>query len=333
MKSKNERSVSQMEIARQLGVSIATVSRVLSGKADTVRCVAPGTIARVRDAAARLGYRMNFAGRMLRTRRANAVGLLFSSMSPSYLELVTELQRQLFSRGYAALCGFWAAEEDAGPTISAVVERDVDGIITCHWPDVMRRLAPDVPTVFYLGHDPSLDCVNSTGRLDLLLDHLAGLGHRNIALFGNWREGGVRHPGLNLVCLRFARDAPPEAHNGLDEIADALATGRSRKDRPTAVICAGDYTAATLASLLMRRGLRVPEDIAVAGTGTSRAYESAVPPVTTFGVATADLAKALVDALFFRMENRDAPPQQIFLPPTLTVRESTEARAMKPQSP
>ena len=80
MKSKNERSVSQMEIARQLGVSIATVSRVLSGKADTVRCVAPGTIARVRDAAARLGYRMNFAGRMLRTRRANAVGLLFSSM-------------------------------------------------------------------------------------------------------------------------------------------------------------------------------------------------------------------------------------------------------------
>ena len=53
MKSKNERSVSQMEIARRLGISIATVSRVLSGKADTVRCVAPGTIARVRDTAAR----------------------------------------------------------------------------------------------------------------------------------------------------------------------------------------------------------------------------------------------------------------------------------------
>ena len=115
MKSKSERSISQMEIARRLGISIATVSRVLSGKADTVRCVAPGTVKRVRDTAARLGYRMNFAGRMLRTRRANAVGLLFSSMSPSYLELVTELQRQLFARGYAALCGFWATEEDAGP--------------------------------------------------------------------------------------------------------------------------------------------------------------------------------------------------------------------------
>ena len=316
MKSKNERSVSQMEIARRLGISIATVSRVLSGKADTVRCVAPGTIKKVRDTAARLGYRMNFAGRMLRTRRANAVGLLFSSMAPSYLELVTELQRQLFARGYAALCGFWATEEDAGPTISAVVERDVDGIITCHWPDVMRRLAPDVPTVFYLGHDPSLDCVNPGGDLSPLLAHLAERGHTRVLLYGNWRPDCCRFPGLNLECVRTS-DLP------LDALADTLFAKRDAQARPTAAVCAGDATASLLAAHLMRLGFRVPGDVAVAATNCNRAYGTAVPPVTTFGVATAVLAKALVDALFLRLENRDAPPQQIFLPPTLTVREST----------
>jgi LacI family transcriptional regulator len=324
------KTVSQMDVARAMGVSIATISRVLSGKADMVRCVAPETVKKVRDTAARLGYRMNFAGRMLRTRRANAVGLLFSSMSPFYLEIVPELQRCLFARGYAALCGFWTAEQDAEPTISAIVERDVDGIITCHWPDVMRRLAGDIPTVFYLGHDPTLDCVNCDYSLDAAFAHLAGLGHRRVLLCGVSPPDVASFPGLTIEYADLRHGLRAERHDGLDEIAQRFFARRAASTRPTAAICVGDYTAATLAALLARCGIRVPEDVSIIATGTSRAYETAVPPVTTFGVGAGTLAQALVDALFFRLENPDAPPQQIVLGRELTMRGSTAARADYP---
>ena len=313
-------NISQMDIANALGVSVATISRVLSGKADMVRCVAPETVKKVRDAAARLGYRMNFAGRMLRTRRANAIGLLFSSMSPFYLEIVPELQRRLFARGYAALCGFWTAEQDAEPTISAIVERDVDGIITCHWPDVMRRLAGGIPTVFYLGHDSTLDCVNPAIRINVLLAHLSEMGHRHVLLFGNWRD--VRFPGMEVESFETARGFPPERHGGLVDAAEAFFARRKAARRPSAVVCAGDYTAATLSALLVRMGLRVPEDVSIVGTSAGRAYATAVPPITTFGVNAEAVADALVETLFRRLANSDIEPQQIFIEPTLTIRTS-----------
>ena len=100
------KQVSQRDIAREAGLCIATVSRVLTGKADATDCVSPKTRQKVREVAERLGYRLNVAGRMLRLGKSNAVGLLFSASSALYMELVPRLQRQLFLRGDVALCGF-----------------------------------------------------------------------------------------------------------------------------------------------------------------------------------------------------------------------------------
>ena len=329
MENVRPKSVSQRDIAKEAGLCIATVSRVLTGKADATGCVSPGTCRKVREAAARLGYRLNIAGRMLRLGRSDAVGLLFSAASNLYMELVPRLQRQVFMRGRVALCGFWNQDCDAASTIAAVAAREVDGIITCHWPEAMRELAPGVPTVHFLGEDPAAACVNIGSMLEMQVRHLAELGHRRIVLFGPW---GAHEPhvanlassfGLHTVFVRqdFDADNGP-SRGGLTQALDLLGRPGS-ENRPTALVCHTDVGAALSIAALVQRGFRVPEDISVGSAEGLSFGQRFFPPITAVGPDLDVLAKTLVETLFRRLENPALPPQRIQVPLSLFRGEST----------
>ena len=323
------KAVSQRDIAKDTGLCIATVSRVLTGKADATGCVSPGTCRTVRESAARLGYRLNIAGRMLRLGRSDAVGLLFSAASNLYMELVPRLQRQIFLRGRAAICGFWNQEGDAASTISAVAARDVDGIITCHWPAAMRELAPGIPTVHFLGNDPEADCVDIGSMLELQVRHLVGLGHRHIVLFGPWSDDEphvaelAAASGLRVVFVRQDYGTwQTSARGGLVDALDLL--GRpGTPDRPTALVCHTDEAAGLSIAALAQRGFRVPDDVSVGSAEGLSFGARFFPPITAAGPDLDNLAETLVETLFRRLENPALPPQRVMAPLTLFQRGST----------
>lgn len=322
------KTVSQRDIAKDTGLCIATVSRVLTGKADATGCVSPETCRKVRESAARLGYRLNIAGRMLRLGRSDAVGLLFSAASNLYMELVPRLQRQIFLRGRAAICGFWNQEGDAASTISAVAARDVDGIITCHWPDAMRELAPGVPTVHFLGNDPKADCVDIGSMLEMQTGHLVGLGHRRIVFFGPWTDDSpdfrrIRALGVRASVVRQdygSRGGP--TRGGLVNALDLLGAPGD-PGRPTALVCHTDEDAGLSIAALAQRGFRVPDDVSVGSAEGLSFGARFFPPITAAGPDLDNLAETLVETLFRRLENPALPPQRVMAPLTLFQRGST----------
>ncbi len=323
------KSVSQRDIAKEAGLCIATVSRVLTGKAEATGCVSPKTIRKVREAAERLGYRLNIAGRMLRLGRSDAVGLLFSAASALYMELVPRLQRQIFLRGRVALCGFWNQDSDAASTISAVAAREVDGIITCHWPEEMRELAPGVPTVHFLGNDPKADCVDIGSMLEILTRHLIELGHREIVFFGPWTESEphvaslAASSGLRALFVRQDFDTQhTPSRGGLVDALKLFGTPESLS-RPTALVCHTDVTAALAIAALAQRGFHVPEDVSVGSAEGLSFGLSFYPPITAAGPDLDVLAETLVETLFKRLENPKLPPQRVMVPLTLFQRGST----------
>ncbi len=329
MQPRFEKTVSQRDVAREAGLCIATVSRVLTGKADRLGGVTPETCRRVREAAARLGYRLNVAGRMLRLGRSDAIGLLFSAASALYMELVPRLQRELFRRGHVAVCGFWNHDSDAEPTISALAARDVDGIITCHDPSVMRKLAPGVPTVHFIEGAPDSDRVEIGSMLETITRHLMETGHRRIAFFGPWGAADphlaslVSEQGLSPVFVaRDFANLHDSSRGGLSKALDLL--GRpGEPGRPTALVCHTDEDAALSIAALVQRGFRVPGDVSVGSAEGLSFGARFFPPITAAGPDLDALAKTLVETLFRRMENPNLPPQRVTVPLTLFRREST----------
>ena len=322
------KSVSQRDIAREAGLCIATVSRVLTGKADRLGGVTPETCRRVREAAARLGYRLNVAGRMLRLGKSNAVGLLFSAESALYMELLGHLQRELFQRGFVAIAGLWNNSDDVEQTISAVAAHGVDGLIVCHDTEPVRRMAGDIPAVHFITGDALTDSVTVGTMHVTLLRHLAECGHRRIAIFGPYGEDDAhvasvtREFGLSLTFTHCG----PGRHTAsmrakLAEMLDLFGSP-GRMAGPTALLCATDDYAAIAIAALMRRGFRVPEDVSV-GSAESLAFGADFfPSITGTVIDLPLLARTLVETLFRRMENPLAPPVHIEMPLAVARRES-----------
>lgn len=329
MKNARQRTIGQRDIAKEAGLCIATVSRVLTGKADATGCVRPETRQRVREAAERLGYRLNIAGRMLRLGRSDAVGLLFSAASDFYMELVPRLQRQLFLRGRVALCGFWNHEKDANSTIDAIAAREVDGIITCHWPEAMRQLAPAIPTVHFISEAPEADCVTIGSMLEMQIRHLVELGHRHLVLLGPWGEDEphvkrlAASYGLRVAFVRQVFESPMSPTRGGPVDALDLLGRPGEAGRPTALVCHTDKDAALSIAALMQRGFRVPEDISVGSAEGLSFGARFFPSITAAGPDLDALAEMLVETLFRRMENPQLPPQHLTAPLSLFRRDST----------
>lgn len=322
--------VNQAQIAKKAGVSISMVSRVLSGWADDGG-VSKANAEKIRQIAARLGYRPNLAARMLRTSKSKVVGLLFSTQSHLYRELVPELQERLFARGYSAICGFWNNVDDADSVIGAMSGGWVDGIITAHPPAEMKRLGIRVPTVHFLYAEEGCDSVTFE-KADVLrkaVGHLTSLGHGRMLflgvgaemerdVLGEYRAAGLvygAHNWRNSFCLSEYRA----------DLADILhqALARPDGDHPTALVCGSDALAVLCVTILQRMGWRVPDDISVIGSENLDIGTITMPAITTCAPRRGSIADALVATILARLDAPDSPPRRVILPTEVIGREST----------
>lgn len=297
------------DVAREAGVSIATVSRVCAGSPR----VSAATSRRVQEVSARLNYWPNGAARSLTTSRTQTLGVLLPDLyGEFYSEVIRGIDRAASLDGYQILVSSSHARSETLLAAARSMRGRVDGLIVMA-PDegssaAIRRITQDVPVVLLNPRVELAECgAISVANFDgahAITAHLLALGHRVIAM--------VRGPAGNVDAeerlrgYRAAlRGAGLEPDPGLEREGDftegsgyqCAAAVLERRPRPTAVFAANDYMAIGLMGALRERGLEVPRAMSVAGFDDIAVAQYLSPPLTTVRVEAYELGRRAVGQL------------------------------------
>ena len=329
------------DVAELAGVSLATVSRVLSGS----RRVQPELVERVRQASDELGYRRNLLARGLRRRHTDTIGVVVPQAGDlRHARLVQALSRTLHDRGETLLMGDGHGNvEVEAEALWRLIDRAVDGMIIV--PLDSERSGPAVREVAEHVHvvqvergvgaaDIDLVAVDEAAGMRLVFDHLAALDReRTVFVTGShvesegaserlaaYREGAatgrtraVVTPMLGVSGLAWGREA-----------VGRLAISRRW---PDAIVCGDDLTALGVLDGLRAAGLRVPDDIVVTGFDDVGLAEVGSPPLTTVRRPLGQVADAAIERLDGARRGESDAAVGWRLAPSLVVRESTVAPA------
>lgn len=332
-------SASLRQVAERAGVSIRTVSNVVSGFA----LVAPETRARVQAAIDELNYRPNAAARHLRGGRSGLVALAIPEIaSPYFGELAGLLAEEAERRSWMLLVQQTGgdAEHERG-LLGGVRGQVVDGLVLSPWalsPAELRRRPDAVPLVL-LGEqdaDGLLDhvAVDSVTAARDATRHLIGRGRARIAAIGlqPHLENGTaarRVEGYRQALAEAGMPADPDREIAVQRLhradgADAMRRLLDAGPAVDAAFCFSDQLALGAMQTALRAGLRVPDDLAVVGFDDVEDGRYATPALTTITPDKAAIAREALACLAERISgDRAAPARRIVVPHALTVRDSS----------
>ncbi|MBZ7924469.1 LacI family transcriptional regulator [Ensifer adhaerens] len=326
------------DIAERAGVSVATVSRALSGSS----LVTDETRKRIHALARELNYRPNVSARNLRTRRSMSVLLVVRDVgNPFYLEILKGVEATAREAGYAVLMGNTENDPDREVEyFNMLRDGHADGMIL-----MTGKLPPPQPGESAdLSHLPvviALEMIEGSGFPHVQIDnaaaaraaveHLIALGHRHIAHIAgplpevmalNRRDGyraAMKAAGLEI----------PEGYEVRGDYL--LESGEARaadlfalSEPPTAIFAANDEMAYGAIHALRRLGRDVPGDVSVVGFDDLYLSKAFYPPLTTVSQPRAEIGRtAMSQLLNILSEGYVAAEPAIVLPTTLNIRGST----------
>jgi LacI family transcriptional regulator, repressor for deo operon, udp, cdd, tsx, nupC, and nupG len=321
------------DVALQLGVSVATVSRALS-RPDMLR---QETRERVLAAVAALGYRPNLLARGLRRGRTHAILVIAPNLSPFFLEILAGIEEVAREAGFAVLLGNSGGDhqrEEACFDQVATVRADGVILLTGSVPKAFARGTRQLPPLVAVLEGPSdhsVPLIRTDHRVGAreASRHLIELGHTRIA-----HISGSRHVPSTAQRLQGYRDALKAAN--LPCTADLVHTGDftmpagaagmdallNSSSPPTAVLCGNDEMAFGAVQALHRRGLSVPSDVSIVGFDDLNMAAFYNPPLTTVHIPRHDIGRRAAAELIELLAGR-AVTREAVLPTRLMIREST----------
>jgi LacI family transcriptional regulator len=325
------------DVSRLSGVSIKTVSRVLNNE----RYVGAETRARVQAAVAELKFRPSTAARSLAGRRSFQIALICDNPSPYY---VYEMQSGIRDRCVLDGVRMIAQPYDRNATTlldeleSLVDATHVDGLIltppVSDNPDVLDLLTRRGVRFVRVspGSDPALGpatFIDNAAAAAVMTTHLLSLGHRRIGFIAGHpsyatsaqRLRGYMH-ALEAADVAFDPTLVREGSYDFASGAAAAAVLLDLPQPPTAIFASSDDMAAGALTTAHRRGLKVPEQLSVAGFDDTEMAGFVWPPLTTIRQPTRQMAYQAADLLLAPVD-AEAPAEQRELPFELVVREST----------
>jgi len=327
------------DIAKAAGVSTATVSNVLNKRGRVGRSTQRVVLSTVK----RLGYMPNPHARRLAATDTRTLGVIVSDIdNPFFTEVIKGFLARTRELGYEAILSETNYDpERTREAAHRMMAHDVNGvaILAC---EMSARLVKEVAkrkiAVTFLDHAPAGRYI-STLRIDYesgirqTIDHLVGLGHRQIAFVAG-------RPDLNSHLLRLEaykmvmreRGLSPgplmDGHLNFPRAVEAgVAIAKMSEKRPTAVMAVNDLTAMGVINGLHSAGLRVPADISVAGFGHTRLSEYSNPTITTVNVQRDLLGQMAADIVHDLRRASDPRGQAYEISAALVVGRSTGAVA------
>lgn len=336
------------DIARDLGVSLITVSKALRGRED----ISEETRQRVLKRVAELNYRPNMLARGLASGKTFIVGLIVPDLlHPFFAEFAKSLNGVLRRNNYGLILA--SSEEDPKieqQEIRTVLARGVDALLIASCQPTLQGFygVEDQRTPFILidrdfphlrAHFVGTDDY-AAGRL--ATEHLLSTGKRRIAHIagpdftsGADRRRGymdsLRKNGLSvreqwvIANPRVEETGEQVGHEGMRQLLRA-------RSRPDAVFCYNDLTAIGAIQAALEAGLSIPEDIAFVGCGNVRYSDFLRVPLSSIDQSTGMLGDYAGKLTLELVEDRTTSPRQIRVKPKLVVRGSSVAPANAPKT-
>jgi LacI family repressor for deo operon, udp, cdd, tsx, nupC, and nupG len=323
------------DVARLAEVSTATVSRALANPER----VSPEARARVMEAIARIGYVPNPAARTLRSQKSRMVLVVLPNLGNIFFsKILRGIEETLFEAGYGMIIGDLDGSPEKEARFSAFMAGgQVDGAILLNG-HLFSEAKAGIPLVALCEAIPEAAIpqieVDNRAAAQAMTQYLAALGHRRIAyvcgpadnVLERERLRGYRD-GLAAAGLAPGPDLVWPGDYSLEAGVEVGAGILARGDRPGAVFCSNDEMAIGLMRTLISAGVRVPEDISVAGFDDIEFAAVVEPPLTTVHQPRRELGQAGAAVLLDVLAGRKAQPR-VRLPTEIIVRGSTSpARA------
>lgn len=333
------------DIADRAGVSVMTVSKVMRDAPD----ISTNTKLRVRQLAEQMGYTPDSVAQGLRYKRTKLFGLVIpAATNPVYARIVMAIEEQAHEAAYDLLVAHSLnIPEREEMVVRRMLSRRIDGLFLAPvyrmeptapiYDELLRR---HVPTVL-LGHRaPFCEKFANVETDDasasyLATKHLLGLGHRRIAFFtgppvapsSQERLDGYRR-ALREENLQWDDRLIFTAGSTIEEGEKAALQLLDERPGATAIQSVNDLVAIGAATVLLKQGLKIPEDLSMVGFGNVLVSEHFRVPLTTVRQPKLRLGAAAMDQMARLLRNERPETQR--LPAEIVVRDST---AKPPDSP
>jgi LacI family transcriptional regulator len=342
-------AITMSDIARDLNVSVVTVSKVLRNKGR----ISEPTRQRVLQRSRELNYQPNLIARSLVTRRTFTIGLLLPDFThPFFARIAKSVAETMRSKGYHVLISYF--EEDPKIELSegqALLSRHVDGLILASaqsdgrcafFKYIHERKTPlvlidrAVPKV-----RASFVGVDHTGIGKMATEHLIAQGCRRIAHLRG-PAVGIANDRLNGYCLALQEGGFPvfsdfivEAGFHTESGYDAMRALLQTTLKVDGVFCYNDPIAVGAMKAISEAGKKVPGDIAVVGAGNVNYSDVLAIPLTTIDQEPDKIGKLASQLLLDQIESKKKfhRAKTVLVPHRLVVRESTEHRRPKSARP
>jgi len=332
-KQKRRRTVH--DVAKEAGVSIATVSYVLNDRGS----VSEDVRKKVRRAATKIGYRQNRAARAMKMGRTDILGLVIPNIeNPFFATLAQSVLQECKRQKYQVfLVDTEGSHESEAKAMHGLVAQGVDGIIV--FPIDDSELGPaaefEVPVVVLDRDTPEMDLVQAEyfegGRL--LGEHLVNLGHRRFGFLEGPQDVASARARSNGVIDALSKDCKIVWR---EEHPFAMSLTKSAQDRlgsndVTAVVCGNDLIAMATIVHLQARKVNVPGNVSVVGFDDIQFATMISPTLTTVHMPIAAMGVEAVNLLVRRLaaEKQDESRSRIVLNVKLVIRESSGPAALR----
>ncbi len=326
------------EVARLAGVSAATVSRAI----NTPGLVSAELRSKVERAASKLGYVAHGAARALASRRSRVLGAVVPTLANTiFSEAISTFQQRLEGEGYTMLLATFDYDAEVEyRNVRTMIERGVDGLMlvgVTHGrplydlleasgvPFVQTWAPPKASPYPTIGYD-------NAALARMLVDHLVGLGHRDIGviagLTGHNDRVRARIAGLRAALRRHRLTLPAArivyTDYRIDSVRAAFREMQQRGPLPTAIAANNDIVALGLMLEAQAQGIRVPRHLSIVGVGDLEMAAHFHPPLTTIRTPKRGIGTLAAEYLLARINDRPvALPHE--LPLELVVRGTTAA--------
>ncbi|MEM8788811.1 MAG: LacI family DNA-binding transcriptional regulator [Pseudomonadota bacterium] len=335
--------VTAWDVARKAGVSQSAVSRVFTPGASA----SAATAEKVRRVAAELGYRPNVLARSLITGRSRIIGLVVAYLDNTfYPEAVERLSNALQARGYHVL--MFMASQTAGPVddvLAEILDYQVDGIVMASVAMsselAARCRAAGIPVVLFnrSQDDARLSAVTTDNHAGghAIADLFLRTGHTRIAHVAGWEGASTQRDREAGFRAGLAAGGATLAARGTGAFRHDAARAATRtmfadpRHRPDAVFVANDHMAFAVMDVLRAElGLRIPQDVAVAGFDDTPPAAWAAYDLTTYRQPADAMVAETVTTLMAAIEDGATAPRRVALQGALVCRGSTRPLKEEP---
>ncbi len=327
-------------VAKRAGVSVATISRVLSGSP----LVRPETAERVQRVLDEVGFVPNISATTLKYGRSDTYGVIIPDLTnPFFFAFLRDFEALLVKRHRGVLLANTEfSRSRTRESLRRMLARQVDGLVVMA---SEQELGPQdqtalqrVPMVTVDRRSVSPGTSDISFRyehgMQLAVAHLFELGHRHIGFIGGNEELAVSHLRLGAFCAALA-SIGLAAEPSLIRRGNYRMDGGEREMRallglpapPSAVITINDLTAFGALRAAHALGFDVPGQISLVGCDDIFLTEAVSPPLTTVHLSRRVLAEHCVEALESMTPAPELPGRQMWVETSLTVRSSTAAPA------